>query len=221
MRSDREKATELRRIGKTYRSIQAELGVPMSTLSQWFSGSEWSGEVRKKQLKNTSELSARMRELNDARGKRLVQIYEKAKVEAKREMETLKRDPLFVSGMMLYWNSGDKASRGKVQFYNSDPVMVQFFLKFLTKTCGVSVGKIRASLQVAKDTDEASARRFWVFAIGLPPANFTKTAITKAKSTVHRSKELRYGVCTLTVSSTYLKLKIGEWLTLLPKDLMK
>lgn len=42
MRQDKETAKNLRKLGKSYREIEEELGIPRSTLSDWFGSEEWS-----------------------------------------------------------------------------------------------------------------------------------------------------------------------------------
>jgi hypothetical protein len=54
MKNDKAKAIELRRKGKSYTEIIARLGVPKSTLSDWFKGSVWSEVLRAKLSKKAS-----------------------------------------------------------------------------------------------------------------------------------------------------------------------
>ena len=46
MNKNKEKATELRRSGKSYKQIRREIGVSTSTLSDWFKNEPWSQEIR-------------------------------------------------------------------------------------------------------------------------------------------------------------------------------
>jgi len=217
MRQDRQKALELRREGKSYREIHAALGTPMSTLSKWFSGSEWSIGLRQKLVRDGAvERVARMRELNRIRGARLSRAYQKAREEAGEEWKGLKHDPLFIAGLSLYWTGGDRVSKAQVRFSTSDMEKAKFFIEFLKRPCGVPSEKIRASLTVYPGQDDQSNRRFWAFALG-PTLRFNKSAVVPGP---HTAQKLRYGICTLTVSSAYLKIKVQEWLKILPKQLI-
>ena len=42
MRGDKKQAFSLRNLGKSYSAIVLELGVPKSTLSDWFKNDKWS-----------------------------------------------------------------------------------------------------------------------------------------------------------------------------------
>ena len=59
-RNDKHLAVRLRRLGKGYNFISKELGVPKSTLSDWFSGMTWSKVVKTK-LTERANLMARKR----------------------------------------------------------------------------------------------------------------------------------------------------------------
>ena len=145
-------------------------------------------------------------------------MYEEAKNEAKEEFKRLKYDPLFIAGMMLYWGEGDKVTRGKVRLANSDQALIRVYTEFLRKACGVPEEKIRASILIYPDINEASNKRFWSFATRIPVDRFTKSTTIKGR---HKTKKLEYGVCTVYVSSAYLKTKILIWLTLLSKALLE
>lgn len=205
--------------GKSYRQIQSEISVPLSTLSAWFSGMEWSTEVRK-QLSRASEKgrAARLRDLNLVRGERLARSYEKAREEAKRELKTRVYDPLFVAGLMLYWAEGDKTTKGYLRLTSIDPARIAFFVSYLRKACGVPARKIRAYLTIYPESDEATCKRFWAFAAGLQMGQFTKSMRVKGRS---RPALFHNGTCTIVLGSSYLKEKMRIWLDEVPKELMK
>lgn len=218
MRKDREKAVELRTAGKSYGEISAVLGVSKATLSKWFSKEPWSKGVRQKLLQQAQQESkTRIKELNRVRGERLQKSYETAKTDAEKELERLRYDPLFVAGLTLYWAGGDLTSKGLVRFSTMDMDKAKLHLAFLQHVCGVPKGKIRASLLVYPGQDEQSNRRFWAFALGTG-VTFTKSSVVPGR---HDARKLRYGICVFTVSSVYLKVKMQEWLKILPKQLIE
>ncbi len=218
MRKDRKAAIELRKAGKSYKQIRAELNIPLATLSDWFRDVDWSGEVKRRlQEESKKGNSVRLKELNRVRGEHLERVYEEAREEARKELETLKYNPAFISGIMLYWGEGDKLTKHITRLSNSDPELIRFYVDFLRKTCRIPEAKIRVQLLIYPDIEEESNRRFWSFASGLDLNHFTKSILIQGR---HETKRLRYGVCTVLVSSTYFKVKMLEWLRLLPKELM-
>lgn len=218
MRTDKEKAFALRGEGKSYRAIHAELGVPMSTLSKWFSGNDWSEGLRRKLVRAGSETRvARMRELNRVRGDRLAKLYERGREEAAGEFERLRHDPLFIAGVSLYLSGGDRKSGDRLRFSTGDMEMGKLYLEFLRRSLGVPQDRVRASLMVYPGQDEQSNRRFWGFALG-PGVKFTKSSVVPGR---FDARKLSYGICSFTVSSAYLKVKMLEWVKLLPKRLIE
>ena len=218
MRKDKEKAWELRQQGKSYRQIRGELKVPLSTLSDWFKEVGWSQEMAAK-LAARAQIQSRARiiELDKIRGQHLVKIYEEAREEARQDLETLKYNPLFIAGLMLYWGEGDKATKGCVRLANTDPELIKLFVFFLKKVCNIPEKKIRISILTYPDIDDAANRTYWSDVSGVPLQRFLKSILIQGR---HKTKRLGHGVCSVYVSSTYFKVKMLEWLKLLPQELM-
>lgn len=219
MRKDKEEAIILRREGKSYKEIRGELGVPMATLSDWFNGQDWSRALsRKLNDKYLESNKARIVHLGKIRGKHLDRLYEEARNEAKKEFDLLKNHPLFVSGVMVYWGEGDKASKNGFRIANSDPYMIKLFIKFLKDVCRAPEDRIKASLLIYPDLDNETSVDYWSKATGLHRENFKKTTVIKGKSD---KKKLLYGICNLYFSSRFLKEKMLIWMDLLPKYLLE
>lgn len=209
----------LRKMGKSYKQIHAELRIPVSTLSDWFAGEEWSQKIRTRLTQEASVLhTARIIELDRIRGQHLARAYEAAREEARREFQTLKYDPLFISGIMLYWGEGTKNPKQGVKFTNSDAKMVRFYVEFLRKSCQIPVEKIRAYVLIYPDIEEKVSRAYWSKMTALPWENFTQSIVIQGR---HATRRLGWGVCTISVSSTYFKQKVLEWMKLLPDELLR
>jgi hypothetical protein len=218
MRKDKEIAHNLRTQGKSYRQIRDELKVPLSTLSDWFKDIEWSKEMAVRlaaqaQIRST----ARIVELDRIRGQHLTRAYEEARAEARDDLEALKYNPLFIAGLMLYWGEGDKLTKQTVKITNTDPGLIRLYVFFLTNACGIPVEKIKAQVLIYPDLNEADSVQYWAEQSGLSAAHFSKCSTINGR---HKTRKLGHGVCMIVVSSTYLKVKILEWLRLLPKELM-
>lgn len=218
MRKDKENAIKMRKAGKSYKEIRRELRIPLSTLSEWFSSQEWSKAIAERLRKEVQIAStARIIELDKIRGAHLKRVYEEAREEAREELETLKYNPMFIAGVMLYWGEGNKASRHNLMLSNSEPALIKFYVSFLTQTCGIPMEKVRGHVLIYPDHDEKLTRAFWAKSSGIPWDNFTKSTLIQGR---HKVRRLTWGVCMVTVSSAYLKEKMLVWLKMLPGELM-
>lgn len=212
MRNDKKVATELRKFGKSYNQISQKLRIPRSTLSDWFGGSGWSQKIRK-ELESVARIDHKIRieKLNKIRGENLKKLYLQAKQEAVGDFEKLKYHPLFIAGVMLYWGEGDKASRHRVALANTDPKMIKIFTVFLQDICKVDKKRLKIWLLLYPDLKEEECKKYWKEYAGLKNFTFNKSIVVTGR---HKTKRLHHGVCTVFVSSRYLKEKMIIWLAL-------
>ena len=219
MRLDKERAATLRKRGLSYKQLMNELGIPRATLSDWFGNKKWSQEIKNSlNLKNLELSRERMIRLDKIRGRNLEQVYEKARKDAMKDFKKLKRHPLFVAGVMLYWGEGDKASRHGFRITNSDPLLIKIFLKFLRKICVNDESRIRAWILLYPDLNAGICEAYWSKQLGLDRKNFTKSITIQGR---HKTKRVAYGICTLGYSSRFLKEKMLIWMSLLAKEILK
>ncbi len=213
MRTDKELAFSLRKQGKSYKEIKSELGMSVSTLSNWFKNVDFSEEIKhsitaQAQLKSTTRLKV----LNLARGDVLRAHYAQAEIEAMNELKEHINKPLFVCAIAAYWGEGDKLSRNHVRLANTDPQMIKLFISFLVTMCFVPKDKLRGALHLYEDLNEVECRKYWSKMTGLE--HFHKTMVMPSK---HKIKRLPYGTCTVLVTNTYLKKKLLVWIDQMPK----
>ncbi|MDO8575747.1 MAG: hypothetical protein Q7R90_00350 [bacterium] len=218
MRKDKVKAIEMRRSGKSYNEIVAALRIPKSTLSGWLADIDWSRELKQKLRQDRqADHVIRLVELNKLRGANLAHAYEEARAEAKIEFDALKYNPLFIAGIMLYWGEGDKLTKYAVTITNSDPALIRLYVFFLENVCRIPPEKIKAHILIYPDLNEETCRLYWASRSHVDLSRFMKCTVIQGKQKVRR---LKYGVCMIVISSTYLKTKMLEWLKLLPNELM-
>ncbi|MFA5942364.1 MAG: hypothetical protein WC798_01705 [Candidatus Paceibacterota bacterium] len=218
MRKDKEIAFDLRRSGKSYTEIRDALKIPVSTLSDWFSKVDWSKQIKKHLASEMQKQhTTRIIELNKVRGHHLENVYTEAREEAKRDFEELKYNPLFIAGLMLYWGEGDKLTKQAVKLTNTDPNLIRLYVFFLKRVCGIPEDKIKAQVLVYPDLNEKDCREYWARESGLDLKSFTKSSTMQGR---HKTRRIAYGVCMICISSTYFKVKMLEWLRLLPGELM-
>lgn len=213
MRKDKEKAFELRRQKMSYKNISRELNIPIGTLAGWLKDEPWSQEIRDELgTRESLAFPEKMKRIADANRKKWEALYLKWQNEAMLEFETLKNNPLFISGIMLYWGEGDKKlENGSVALSNSDPEMIKIFYNFLIKVTSTPRERIRAKLIIYPDLIDSVLKNLWSKLTLIPLSQFTKSAVIQGK---HPTKRNSYGVCMVRIGSRELKEKIKKWIEL-------
>lgn len=214
MRNDHHLTEALRRKGYSYNAIAADLGMAKSTLSVWFGGMTWSEDIRL-YLDRANHMRSRKRVRALARAQKAKwEVWREGyRVEARARFPQLTRDPLFFTGVMLYWGEGDSKSLHLVRLANTDPRMVKLFVNFLTRCCGVPSDRIKADLFLYPDLGEERERQFWSRRIGIPQAQFCKSQVIQSRNFrgLHPSKRLEHGICSVRVNSRGLKEQLRVW----------
>lgn len=218
MRKDKVKAFELRRQGKSYSEITKVLGTSKGTLASWFKNESWSKELRDKLGASVSMAHPKkLASIIKANKIRWSGIHQSYRDEAEKEFIKLKKDPLFLSGVMLYWGEGEKTAKSSaLKFTSNDPQMIRVFYNFLEKTLKVPNDKIKAYLLLYPDLNESMQKSFWSKAAGIPIDRFWNSIFIDSKKS---KKRLSYGTCNLRIDSRELKEKMLTWINLFQKDL--
>lgn len=218
MRKDKIRAYELRRKGKSYSEIGKVLGVPKSTLSGWFKEELWSQEIKEKLgQEESTRIPKKLNKIIQANRKRWALWHQSHRDKAEQEYKILKKNLLFIAGLMLYWGEGDNNSKiSKVRLANSDPGMIRVFYKFLNSELGIPSEKIYASLLLYPDLKDDMQKSFWSRAIGLPLTQFKKSTYIRGRDS---DKRRSYGVCNIYVNSGGLKEKILTWIRLYQNEI--
>jgi len=218
MRNDKHLAEKLRRKGNSYNKISKDLNIPKSTLVCWFSKLNWSLEI-KKELERKAAYNSRRRLIKYVREKQKEweKWRESFREDARNKFPNFINNPLFVTGLNLYWGEGDsKLENGIVRLVNTDCRMVSLFVKFLKNFCEIPQEKILAAMTLYPDLNEEKCKNFWSESIGIPVQQFRKTQFIKGK---HPTKKVRNGMCTVFIHSRGLKEKIHTWINLLVEAL--
>ena len=213
MRKDKVVAFQLRKDGKSYREIQAEINVSRSTLCDWFKNEEWSNHIKHKNNQNNVSLSKeRLLKLNEGRSKMFEKKYIQVEIEAEKEFQIFKNDPLFMAGLMIYAGEGDKKSSNISRVSNSEFYLHNIFLKFSEKYLYIQRVNIKMAIIIYPDLDINVCLNKWSEEVNILISNFHKTQIIKGKE---KSKKLQYGVGISIISTTVvIKKKILKWLEL-------
>jgi hypothetical protein len=220
MRTDKNKATKLRKSGKSYGEIEKQLGVPKSTLTSWFRKENWSKSIKKRlsfiAIKNASK---RMKIMSQKKKRERTKLYQSTKQLAQKQFRKISQEKLFLCGLVIYWGEGDsKLENGVIRVTNTDPVMLKLFHTFLKKYFPEISHKTKAYLILYPDLVDEKCKKFWSKKIGIKQNRFIKSQYIQGR---HPTKRLDYGVCTITITSRAYKEKIIVWLELFRKEILK
>lgn len=210
----RKTAVAMRREGRSYREIQAVVGVAKSTLSLWLRDVPLS-EDQQRALADRGPSSTRANaaaaRANATRRRSVVQAQAKAQITHLSESE------LFVAGVVAYWAEGAKnkpwRSGQSVKFMNSDPELVRLFLAWL-RLIGVPVERLIFRLHIHASADASEAVSFWSEVVGAPKSQFGRCTIkTHNPKTVRKNVGNTYRGCLLVYvrNSAELNLQIDGW----------
>lgn len=202
----KEKARELRQRGMSYAEINKIVRVSKSTLSLWLRDIGLS-EKQIKELKGRCKPRYIASKNRQARRIKLTRdIIKSAEIEA---LDKIK-NPLFLSGLMLYWAEGAKRSYEMIQFSNSDPNMISLMMKWFRKFCNVPEHKFRIQIHTHNLHSNAEVKKYWSKMTGIPTNQFHKLMIKKT-SLSHRKNILYNGTCCIRVCDRNLFRKMAGW----------
>jgi predicted transcriptional regulator len=176
----RAKARELRERGLDYKRIAAELGVSKSSISLWLRDMPRPErlsyeECCKRQAEAVARYWAAERPLREAE-------REAISAAAAEQINTLSERETIIAGAVAYWCEGVKNKpyrrHDRVNFINSDPVMIKFFLRFLD-VAGIPRDQVTFRVYVHESADVAAAQRFWLDVTRAHPAQFRSPTLKR------------------------------------------
>ena|SRR3990167_2592473 len=180
-------AIGLRKQGKTYSEIQAEIGpVSKNSLSRWLRPIELTAKQKTRITEKSLTLGhiGRMKgsERNhEKRLERLARIHSGAKM----NFPVLCKNSSFLPGLVLYLAEGSKKTE-RFEFMNSDPYLIALISQWITKFGGLEPSDIRYRLYIHKVYANEDCEKFWVEFLGLMPEQLLKTIY---KPTLHKVKK--------------------------------
>ena len=149
--------------------------------------------------------------------KKFASLHEEYRQEAIKEFGVKKRDPLFISGVMLYWGEGDKnVNNASIRLTNSDLGMIRSFYLFLTNSMGIPKEKIVINLLLYPDLIDSVQKKLWSDITGIPLSQFRKSAVIKGR---HPTRRLAHGVGMIRVGGRKHKEKLLKWIDLYMREI--
>jgi transcriptional regulator with XRE-family HTH domain len=213
----RARARELRQQGLAYHQIVAELGVSKGTVSAWVHDMPRPDrlsyeECCKRQAEGVARYWAVERPLREA-------AREAISASAAAQISTLSDRETIIAGAVAYWCEGAKNKphrrQDRVNFINSDPAMIKFFLRFLG-VAGIPLDQVTFRVYVHESADVAAAQQFWLDVTRAHPAQFRSPTIKRHNPlTVRKNSGDDYHGCLRidVLRGTSLYRKIEGWAT--------
>ncbi|GHF64174.1 hypothetical protein GCM10010218_52060 [Streptomyces mashuensis] len=206
----RDRARELRRAGKTYDEIVAELGVAKSSVSLWV-----------RDLPKPRKTVKQMREMSEARWAPYREARDAKREEVKRaataEIGAMTDRDLFIAGVALYWAEGTKSKphrpSERATFINSDPDVIYLYLRWLA-LLGVKPERLRFHVMVHENANVAAVEQFWADLVGVDITGLGKTTLKKHNpKTVRKNVGEHYRGCLIVrvLDSADLYRRIEGW----------
>jgi transcriptional regulator with XRE-family HTH domain len=198
--AERERARRLRREeGASVKELARLLGVSKSSVSLW---------VRDIELTEAQYLALRRRmggRIDGSRANAVRALARRRMEQDSGRMRARRGRLLHAAGCMLYWAEGSR-SRNVIEFTNSDPAMVSFFLRFLRECYSVPNPKITVTCNLFADHLERQREieQFWLDMLRLPHECLRKSSVNVyfKYSKKKRRNRLPYGTCRLKVCDT-------------------
>lgn len=186
----RVRARELRGHGVDYEEIARTLGVSKGSVSLWV-----------RDLPRPVRLSYDECRRRSAEGARRYWAAERSVRESTRALECaaagaqigkLTDRELLIAGAIAYWCEGEKNKphrrSDRVNFINSDPALIRFFLRFLS-AAGTPHTDLRFRIYIHENADVESAHRFWLQVTGATIDQFATPTLKR-----HNPKTVRKNV---------------------------
>jgi hypothetical protein len=153
-------AIRLRDAGYSYKMIHDALGIPMSTLSGWFRDKPYTPNAEARNRIETGKYAYGLRR----RDERLQEIQE-LNVFGQTEIGHISTRDLWILGLGLWIGEGSKTIE-QIRLANSDPRVIQLWVKWLYEICGMNAENIFVTLHIYPESNEEDCRAYWRSVIG-------------------------------------------------------
>jgi transcriptional regulator with XRE-family HTH domain len=160
--------------GRSVKELAALLGVSRSSISLWVRDIELTSEQREALRRR---MGAR---IDGSRANAVIALERRKEAQASGRARARRGELLHVAGCMLFWAEGSRA-RNTVEFVNSDPAMIKFFVAFLRSCYAVPDSKVAVTCNLFADHEDRQREieDFWLTLVGLPRARLRKTTVNR------------------------------------------
>ena len=214
----KEEAIFLRKRGLSYSEILKEVLVAKSTLSLWLR--EVGLSKRQHQRLTQKRLLASIKG-GEIRRENRISATEEIYKEARRDIKSISKRELWLMGTMLYWAEGTKEKEwhpgSGIQFTNSDPFMIKFFLRWLLEVMEIPKEAISFEITIHENNKHRlpEVRQQWSSISKFPVEKFTHIYFKRHNPKTKRRNigEGYFGVLKIRVSASSKNYrKIAGWI---------
>lgn len=199
----RKKAEDMRRHGKSIRTIATALNISKSTASLWCKDIELSREQKnilnhKQKDASKNALEKYRKTVKEETNKRRTAY----KLQGKNDVGEINHREHLIAGLALYWGEGYKKSHGEVGFTNSDPIIIKTILRWFIEFYGIKKKDfiLRVSINKLHKNRMQEVENYWSLITGIPLAQFTKTSLIKtAQKKVYKNMNEHFGTLRVKV----------------------
>src|SRR3989338_4307619 len=206
-------AVELRKAGHSYNHIASSVGVSKGTLAVWLADVHYTPN-----LETVERIGKARAASGEVKSRLKRESFQRAREEARTDINRLSRRDLFMLGLGLYIGEGAKSTL-QTCFVNSNPAIVNLLIKWFIGAVGLKKENLRMRLHIYPDCNEEKSLQFWSEATTIPRSQFLKTVVDWRKDKkAFKSGKLPHGTAHLTVNSlgekrfgVFLARKILAW----------
>ena len=202
-------AIRMRMSGDSLTSVEKSLGIPKSTLSDWFKKIALT-QQQKIQLSKNRIIALKLArvkavEWHTLQKENRLKEAEKNASKLLANINTKSRSIQELALAMLYLGEGIK-NNPELGLGNSDPLILKFFIKVLETNFKIDKKKIRAELYLRADQDSDAIKKFWSKELDIPVKNFRYSVDKRTtRSTTYSSYK---GVCLLRCGNVSIQRKL-------------
>lgn len=119
---------------------------------------------------------------------------------------------LKIAAVMLYWGEGYKTERASgIDFANSDPEMLVFFVNFLRLICKVDESRLRILMYCYSNQDLKKLITFWSKKLQISKKQFIKPYVKESADKKSKNK-MQYGLVHIRYNDKKLLILMLEWI---------
>lgn len=204
---ERKQAITLRKKGLSYGEIRKIISVSKGSLSLWLKHIRLSDYHRKRLYTKRALILNQGPNSQRERRKREIEIL---LAESEKDISVpLSIESFRLMGAALYWAEGSKT--GMLQFTNSDPHLILFFVRWVHAMFQLPAHKLKGRMNIYPQQDEQKLKQFWSELTGISVERFGKSFV-KPLSKNYKKNNLYYGTMRVEVpKSVDLKHRTFGW----------
>lgn len=212
---EKQRAIELRKKGYSYKDIMREIPVAKSSVSLWLKDTPLT-ESEKHFLKKRKDSNITMGRIRSATANRQNKINKDNLLlqTAKLEFEKYKLDPLFHTGISLYWAEGAKRN-SMFHFMNSDSEMIEMVILWLDKFTEYKREDFGFRLYIHHPFIRDNWEVWWQKQLRADSSQFKKTIIKPSGLGVKKRPNYKGCIRLEVPRSTHLLTKMKFWINML------